>query len=119
MQHKVLVVDDCQGIPDVLADILRTRGYQVSTATDRYDALTKSVLDRPDLLITDLTMPGMDGYELCRITRGISSVRIMVITAQLRGESGQGPGIFSIAEISAHGDRGRGPPGPGDGPLVS
>ena len=86
MQHKVLVVDDRQEIRDLLADILRTRGYQVSTATDGYDALTQFVLDRPDLLITDLTMPGMDGYELCRITRGISSVPIMVITAQLGAE---------------------------------
>ena len=83
MEHKVLVVDDRQEIRDLLADILKTRGYQVSTATDGYDALTQFALDRPDLLITDLTMPGMDGYELCRITRGISSVPIMVVTAQL------------------------------------
>ena len=86
MEHKVLVVDDRQEIRDLLADILKTRGYQVSTATDGYDALTQFALDRPDLLITDLTMPGMDGYELCRITRGISSVPIMVITAQLGGD---------------------------------
>lgn len=86
MQHKVLVVDDRQEIRDLLADILKTRGYAVATATDGYDALTQFALDRPDLLITDLTMPGMDGYELCRITRGISSVPIMVITAQLGDE---------------------------------
>ena len=86
MQHKVLVVDDRQEIRDLLADILKTRGYAVAAATDGYDALTQFALDRPDLLITDLTMPGMDGYELCRITRGISSVPIMVITAQLGGD---------------------------------
>ena len=86
MQHKVLVVDDRQEIRELLADILKTRGYAVVTATNGYDALTQFALDRPDLLITDLTMPGMDGYELCRITRGISSVPIMVITAQLGHE---------------------------------
>ena len=86
MQHKVLVVDDRQEIRDLLADILKARGYAVSAATDGYDALTQFALDWPDLLITDLTMPGMDGYELCRITRGISSVPIMVITAQLGAE---------------------------------
>ena len=86
MQHKVLVVDDRQEIRDLLADILKTRGYTVAAATDGYDALTQFALDRPDLLITDLTMPGMDGYELCRITRGISSVPILVISAQLGAE---------------------------------
>lgn len=86
MQHKVLVVDERQEIRDLLADILKTKGYAVAAATDGYDALTQFALDRPDLLITDLTMPGMDGYELCRITRGISSVPILVIGAQLGAE---------------------------------
>ena len=86
MQHKILVVDDRQEIRDLLADILKTKGYAVAAATDGYDALTQFALDRPDLLITDLTMPGMDGYELCRITRGISSVPILVISAQLGAE---------------------------------
>ena len=82
MQQNVLVVDDHPEIRDLIVEILENRGYQVSTASDGHDALTQFVLDRPDLVITDLTMPGLDGYQLCRLIRGISSVPVLVISGQ-------------------------------------
>ena len=82
MQQNVLVVDDHPEIRDLMVEILEKRGYQVSTASDGHDALTQFVLDRPDLVITDLTMPGLDGYQLCRLIRGISSVPVLVISGQ-------------------------------------
>ena len=82
MQQNVLVVDDHPEIRGLMVEILEKRGYQVSTASDGHDALTQFVLDRPDLVITDLTMPGLDGYQLCRLIRGISSVPVLVISGQ-------------------------------------
>lgn len=82
MQKNVLVVDDHPEIRDLMVKILEKRGYQVSTASDGHDALTQFALDRPDLVITDLSMPGMNGYQLCRLIRGISSVPVLIMSAQ-------------------------------------
>ena len=82
MQENVLVVDDHPEIRDLMVKILEKRGYQVSTASDGHDALTQFALDRPDLVITDLSMPGLNGYQLCRLIRGISSVPVLVMSAQ-------------------------------------
>ena len=87
MQHKILVVDDCPQIRKFVADTLKHRGYEVATADDGHGAILQFELDKPDLLITDLTMPRMDGYELCQIIRRSSSVPIVVMTA-LRGDEG-------------------------------
>ncbi len=82
MQKNVLVVDDHPETRDLMVKILEKRGYQVSTASDGHDALTQFALDRPDLVITDLSMPGMNGYQLCRLIRGISSVLVLIMSAQ-------------------------------------
>jgi DNA-binding response OmpR family regulator len=87
MRHKILVVDDTREIREFVADVLKIWGYEVSTAVDGYGAVDQFELDKPDMLITDLMMPRMDGYELCQIIRRSSSVPIVVMTA-LRGDEG-------------------------------
>jgi DNA-binding response OmpR family regulator len=82
MQENVLVVDDHPEIRDLMVKILERRGYRVSTASDGHDALTQFALARPDLVITDLSMPGLNGYQLCRLIRGISSVPVLIMSAQ-------------------------------------
>lgn len=82
MNNKVLVVDDCRETRELVTEILENRGYEVSTAADGYGAVLQFESDRPDLLITELTMPGMDGYDLCRIIRAFSSMPIVILTAQ-------------------------------------
>ena len=82
MQENVLVVDDHPEIRDLMVKILERRGYRVSTASDGHDALTQFALARPDLVIIDLSMPGMNGYQLCRLIRGISSVPVLIMSAQ-------------------------------------
>ena len=89
MQERVLVVDDQPEIRDLMVRILRKRGYRVSTASDGHEALTQFALDRPDLVITDLSMPGLNGYQLCRLIRGISSVPVLLMSAQ--------PGVGEMA----------------------
>ena len=82
MQENVLVVDDHTEIRDLMVKILERRGYRVSTTSDGHDALTQFALARPDLVITDLSMPGLNGYQLCRLIRGISSVPVLIMSAQ-------------------------------------
>ena len=82
MQENVLVVDDHPEIRDLMVKILERRGYRVSTASDGHDALTQFALARPDLVITDLSMPGLNGYQLCRLIREISSVPVLIMSAQ-------------------------------------
>ena len=82
MQENVLVVDDHPEIRDLMVKILERRGYRVSTTSDGHDALTQFALARPDLVITDLSMPGLNGYQLCRLIRGISSVPVLIMSAQ-------------------------------------
>ena len=86
MPQNVLVIDDQPEIRNLMVDILKKRGYQVSTASDGHDALTQFALARPDLVITDLTMPGLNGYQICRLIRGISSVPVLVMSAQMGAE---------------------------------
>jgi len=63
---KILVVDDEDHIRRVVEFKLSAAGYRVSTAPDAESALVAAKLDRPDLLITDLQMPGASGLDLCR-----------------------------------------------------
>ena len=63
---KVLVVDDTPANIDVLVGILEAEGYSVSFATNGEKAIQLCRLDRPDLILLDVMMPVMDGFETCR-----------------------------------------------------
>ena len=82
MNNKVLVVNDCRETRELVTEVLETRGYEVATAADGYEAVLQFELDKPDLLVTELAMPGMHGYDLCRIVRASSSMPIVIVTAQ-------------------------------------
>lgn len=67
---KVLVVDDEANARTALAEILREEGYSVETAADGFKALARAETFQPDIVLTDLKMPGMDGVELLRKLHG-------------------------------------------------
>ncbi len=79
---KILVVDDEAQITRVLRASLRAHRYEVRTAADGVSALDTFHDWRPDLIITDLQMPEMDGIELCREMRKISTVPIIVLSVK-------------------------------------
>src|SRR2546425_2771212 len=79
---RVLVVDDEPQITRVLRTVLSSQGYQVRTAAEGEAALTNFSEWRPELVITDLYMPHMDGVELCRRIRAMSSVPIIVLSVK-------------------------------------
>jgi two-component system KDP operon response regulator KdpE len=81
---NILVVDDEPQITRVLKTTLSSHGYGTRTASDGNEALEMMKTWSPDLLITDLRMPNMDGLDLCRHVR--SKSRIPIIVLSVRGE---------------------------------
>jgi two-component system KDP operon response regulator KdpE len=79
---RVLVVDDEPQITRVLRTVLMSHGYQVRTAAEGEAALANFNEWRPELVITDLYMPRMDGLELCRRIRAQSNVPIIVLSVK-------------------------------------
>ncbi|HXX11715.1 MAG TPA: response regulator, partial [Burkholderiales bacterium] len=66
---KILVVDDQPQNVRLLADLLGAKGYAVLTASSGAEALEQVSKGRPDLVLMDVVMPGMTGYEACRRIR--------------------------------------------------
>src|SRR5580765_4575433 len=81
-KSRVLVVDDEPQITRVLRTVLASQGYQVQTAPEGQSALNTFTEFRPELVITDLFMPHMDGLELCRRIRAVSNVPIIVLSVK-------------------------------------
>jgi two-component system KDP operon response regulator KdpE len=81
-KSRVLVVDDEPQITRVLRTVLTSHGYQVQTAAEGEAALNSFSEFRPELVITDLYMPHMDGIELCRRIRAQSNVPIIVLSVK-------------------------------------
>jgi CheY-like chemotaxis protein len=69
--QRVLVVDDSPDITDMLAILLHQTGYEVSAAYSASDGLIAALRKHFDIIISDIGMPGMDGYELARALRGV------------------------------------------------
>ena len=90
MKPRVLVVDDDPSIRETFALQLGRKGYEIRTAGSAEEAL--NVLDgfRPEVVITDVRMPGMDGLELLRKSRECSDTDVIVITAHEDMESAVG-----------------------------
>ena len=83
--RKVLLVDDEEDILDLLRYNLEREGIQVNTATNGRDALKLAKSERPDLVVLDIMMPGMDGVEVCnelRRTPGLEETLIVFLTAR-------------------------------------
>ena len=77
----VLVVDGEPFIRDMLTDALQNEGYTTLTASNGLEALEEFGKRHPNLVITDLVMAAMDGFELCRRAKEASNVPIIMITA--------------------------------------
>ena len=77
----ILVADDEEPVRDFISRNLRARGYVVSEAANGVEALSRWETESPQLLILDIMMPRMDGLEVCRHIREVSTVPVIVLTA--------------------------------------
>ncbi|MFJ2727673.1 response regulator transcription factor [Streptomyces collinus] len=79
---RVLVVDDDPTVAEVVAGYLDRAGYTVDRAADGPAALERAAAHRPDLVVLDLMLPGMDGLEVCRRLREHGPVPVVMLTAR-------------------------------------
>jgi DNA-binding response OmpR family regulator len=79
---RVLVVEDDEGIRDMLKYNLTAAGFSVQEASDGASGLRTARTSRPDLVLLDLMLPGMSGFDFCRALRKSSRVPIIIITAK-------------------------------------
>jgi two-component system alkaline phosphatase synthesis response regulator PhoP len=83
MAQSILVVDDEARIVKLVRDYLERAGFRVLTARDGKTALQVARVERPDLIVLDLMLPGQDGLDVCRRLRQESGVPIIMLTARV------------------------------------
>ncbi|SFV20528.1 two-component system, OmpR family, response regulator MtrA [Micrococcus terreus] len=111
VKAKILVVDDDEALSEMIGIVLRNDGFEPTFCADGSQALAAFRSARPDLVLLDLMLPGMDGIEVCRAIRAESDTPIVMLTAKsdtsdvVRGlESGADdyvPKPFKPAELVA------------------
>jgi two-component system response regulator MprA len=82
MKERILIIEDDEGILKILRRVLGYEGYQVDTALEGQSGLTLAREVRPDLVILDWMLPGVDGLEVCRNIRNTSKTPILMLTAK-------------------------------------
>lgn len=82
MAELIYIIDDDKNIRDLMVKYVEKEGYNVKAFDNAEDALANFDKDKPDMLILDIMMPGMDGYELCREIRKTSDVPIIIVSAR-------------------------------------
>jgi CheY-like chemotaxis protein len=88
MTAKILIVDDEQFVRDLLEKVLRRRGHEVTVASDADHALQAFAQANYDLLLTDVVMPGMDGFDLLRrVKSAYPAIKVIVLTGYARKQS--------------------------------
>ncbi|MDQ2830695.1 MAG: response regulator, partial [Chloroflexota bacterium] len=82
MPTTILVVDDEANLVELVGDYLQREGYRVLVASDGPTALALAQTDRPDLVVLDVRLPGLDGIEVCRRLRAFSDAYVLMLTAR-------------------------------------
>ena len=86
MVETVLIVEDDRTTSDLIDMYLKRDGYKVIVAYDGIDGLRMARDANPNLIVLDLSLPGMDGREVCRTIRGESDIPIVMVTARVEEE---------------------------------
>ena len=84
---RVLIVDDNRSLVNMIAGVLHKRDYEVITAFDGMEGLLKAQEEKPDLIVLDIVMPKLDGYEVChRLQENPATKHIPVIMLTVKGQ---------------------------------
>jgi CheY-like chemotaxis protein len=79
-RDRILIVDDDGDARELIASVLAEAGYVVDVARDGFDAINRLCAVRPDLVLTDLRMPGLTGVDLAQRIRGLGDVPVILTT---------------------------------------
>ncbi|MGD9486691.1 MAG: response regulator [Calditrichaceae bacterium] len=82
MKRKILVIDDDQKLNDLLSVYLSKFGYDVKTEAHPFDGLRAIKREQPDLIILDLMLPDMEGFEVCKMIRKEYTIPVIMLTAR-------------------------------------
>ncbi|MCS6861041.1 MAG: response regulator transcription factor [Abditibacteriales bacterium] len=82
MSQRILIIEDEKPIADAVAYSLKREGFTVTVATDGESGLSLARTEKPDLIILDLMLPGMDGLAVCRAVRREARTPIIMLTAK-------------------------------------
>jgi DNA-binding response OmpR family regulator len=82
MAEKILVVEDEISLQETLAYNLKRQGYEVETSSNGADALNDARRWHPDLIVLDVMLPGIDGFEVCQILRQEMNTPVLMLTAR-------------------------------------
>ena len=81
MATKLLIIDDNPGITDMLELVLPPEGFDVTTTNNGPDGIEATKQLEPDIILLDLMMPGVDGWQVCREIRLFSRIPILILSA--------------------------------------
>jgi two-component system KDP operon response regulator KdpE len=81
-ERTILIIDDDETLLELLADHIRMAGYRLLVAGNGVEGLRLAAAERPDLIVLDVMMPGMDGWQVCQQLRQHSSVPVIMLTAR-------------------------------------
>lgn len=84
-KYKIFIVDDDQDMIEYMADLLTAAGHEVSTSTDSAKAVVEIIAQKPDCVVCDLMMPGLDGMEVCNLLRkdsGLDNTRLILVSSK-------------------------------------
>jgi len=81
MTIKIIVIDDDTAVTDLLSVLLKSHGFDIWATNSSTEGLTYMRENQPDLVILDLMMPEMDGWEICKAVRAFSQVPIIILSA--------------------------------------
>ena len=88
MAKKILIVEDDPAVLRAISYMLEKEGYNVLTATDGLTGLTKAKGENPDLLILDVMLPGIDGFEIChRLRVEPQTARLPILMLSAKGQA--------------------------------
>ncbi|MDD4122109.1 MAG: winged helix-turn-helix domain-containing protein [Eubacteriales bacterium] len=82
VSNKVLIIEDEKSISDIIKFNLTKEGFDVETSYDGQEGLTKALSIKPDLILLDVMLPLMDGFQVCKKIRETSSIPILMLTAK-------------------------------------
>jgi len=81
MPIKLLVIDDDTAVTDLLSLLLKSHGFDITATSSSTDGLNLIRENHPDLIVLDLMMPEMDGWQVCKAVREFSQVPIIILSA--------------------------------------
>jgi DNA-binding response OmpR family regulator len=81
MPIKILVIDDDSAVTDLLSLLLKSQGFEVAATNSSTDGLSMIREGFPDVVVLDLMMPEMDGWQICKTVREFSQVPIIILSA--------------------------------------